>query len=201
MGATDPRVDAYVKQAPAFAKPILAHLRTLVHEACPGVEETIKWSNPAFDYKGPFCGIAAFKQHVTFGFWKWELLKDRLPGSGDTANPANQFGRLRSIGDLPSDSKLKQIIKTAAKLNDDGVKAPPMRTGPRPPLAAPKDLLQAIHKNKKAMATFDNFPPGQRREYIAWVLEAKQPETRRRRIVTAVEWMSEGKIRNWKYAR
>lgn len=201
MAAPNPRVDAYIRKSPPFAQPILVHLRKLVHEACPGVEETIKWSNPAFDYKGPFCGFAAFKQHVTFGFWKWELLKDRLPGSGETANPANQFGRLTSLDDLPGDRELKSIIKAAAKLNDDGVKAPPMRKGPRPALKAPADLVKAIGKNAKAKATFDNFPPGQQREYIAWVLEAKQPATRERRIATAVEWMAEGKVRNWKYVK
>lgn len=201
MAATDPRIDAYIRKSAAFAQPILVHLRKLVHDACPGVEETMKWSNPAFDYKGPFCSFAAFKAHVTFGFWKWELLKDRLPGSGETANPANQFGRLTALRDLPRDRELKAIIKAAARLNDQGVKAPPMRKGPRPALKAPPDLLRAINANPKARTTFDGFPPGQRREYIAWVLDAKQADTRARRVATAVEWMSQGKVRNWKYVK
>lgn len=199
MPTIDPRVDAYIQKAQPFARPILTHLRTIVHQSCPEVVETIKWSNPAFEYKGPFCGFAAFKQHATFGFWKWELLKDRLPGSAGL-NPANQFGRITSIDDLPSAKELARIIKAAAKLNDDGVKAPPMRRqGPRPALKAPPDLLKALAKNKKAQATFDAFPPGQRREYVEWVLDAKRAETRQQRITTAVEWMAEGKVRHWKY--
>lgn len=201
MPTLDPRVDAYIRKAQPFAQPILTHLRTIVHQACPEVVETIKWSNPAFEYKGPFCGFAAFKQHATFGFWKWELLKDRLPGSTGV-NPANQFGRITAIGDLPSAKELARIIKAAAKLNDEGVKAPPMRRqGPRPALKAPPDLLQALAKNKKAQATFNGFPPGQRREYVEWVLDAKRAETREQRITTAVEWMAEGKVRNWKYVK
>jgi uncharacterized protein YdeI (YjbR/CyaY-like superfamily) len=200
MPKTDPRVDAYIKKAKPFAQPILNHLRKAVHRAVPEVEETMKWSTPHFDYKGMFCGVAAFKEHVGFGFWKAALLQKHLPGPGGLSS-AGQFGKIASIDDLPSEKELARILKIAKKLNDDEVKAPPTRKGPRPALKAPADLLAALAKNKKAMATFENFPPGQRREYIAWVTEAKQAATRETRIKTAVQWMAEGKIRNWKYAR
>lgn len=199
MPKIDPRVDAYIKKSPPFAQPILAHLRTMVHAAVPDVQETMKWSSPHFDYKGIFCGMSAFKQHVGFGFWKAGLMKEVLPGSG--LSSAGQFGRITSLDDLPNDRELAKIIKFARKLNDDEVKAPPMRKGPRPALKPPADLLAALSKNKKAKSTFDNFPPGQQREYVAWVVEAKQAETRARRIATAVEWMAEGKVRNWKYVK
>jgi hypothetical protein len=199
-GQTDPRVDAYIKKAPAFAQPILTHLRKLVHAAVPGVEETMKWSSPHFDYKGIFCGMSAFKEHVGFGFWKAGLMKDILPGSGLSA--AGQFGRITSMQDLPADRELTKIITFAKKLNDDEVKAPPLRkAGPRPPLKPPADLIAALAKNKSAKATFDGFAPGQRRDYVEWVTQAKQAETRDKRIKTAVEWMAEGKIRNWKYVK
>ena len=200
MPKKDPRVDAYIKKSPPFAQPILTHIRKIVHAAVPGVEETMKWSSPHFDYKGIFCGMSAFKQHVGFGFWKAGLMKDVLPGSGLSA--AGQFGRIESLDDLPSDRELTKIIRLAKQLNDDDVKAPPMRkAGPRPALKAPADLLAALAKNKKANATFEKFPPGQRREYISWVIEAKQADTREKRIKTAVEWMAEGKPRNWKYMK
>src|SRR5689334_12746847 len=177
MPKKDPRVDAYIKKAQPFARPILEHLRALVHAAVPDVEETMKWSSPHFDYKGIFCGMSSFKQHVGFGFWKSGLMKEMLPGSGMSA--AGQFGRITSLDDLPSDRELTKIIKFAKKLNDDEVKAPPLRkAGPRPALKPPADLIAALAKNKKANETFDNFPPGQRREYVSWVIEAKQPETR-----------------------
>ena len=200
MPKIDPRVDAYIKKAQPFAQPILNHLRKLVHRVVPEVEETMKWSSPHFDYKGMFCGIAAFKEHVGFGFWKAALLEKHLPGPGGLSS-AGQFGKIAALDDLPSDKELTRILKIAKKLNDDEVKAPPMRRGPRPALKAPSDLLAALAKNKKATATFDGFPPGQRREYIDWVIEAKQAVTRETRIKTAVEWMAEGKIRNWKYVR
>lgn len=200
MPKTDPRVDAYIKKAKPFAQPILTHLRKVVRSAVPDVEETMKWSSPHFDYKGMFCGFAAFKEHVGFGFWKAALLEQHLPGAGGLS-AAGQFGRITSLDDLPSDKELTRILKIAKKLNDDEVKAPPMRQGPRPELKAPADLLAALAKNKRARATFDKFPPGQRREYIAWVIEAKQAATRAKRIQTAVEWMAEGKIRNWKYVK
>jgi uncharacterized protein YdeI (YjbR/CyaY-like superfamily) len=199
MPKTDPRVDAYIRKAQPFARPILIHIRKIVHAAVPDVQETMKWSSPHFDYKGIFCGMSAFKQHVGFGFWKAGLMKDVLPGDGLSA--AGQFGRIASIKDLPGDKALIRIIRFARQLNDADVKAPPMRKGPRPELKAPADLVAALAKNRKAKATFDGFPPGQRREYIAWVIEAKQAATRQKRIATAVEWMAEGKARNWKYMR
>jgi hypothetical protein len=200
MPKKDPRVDAYIKNAQPFARPVLMHIRKLVHAAVPGVQETMKWSSPHFDYKGIFCGMSAFKQHVGFGFWKSGLMKDVLPGAGPSA--AGQFGRITSIDDLPSDKELTKIITFAKQLNDDEVKAPPMRrAGSRPALKAPADLLAALAKNKKAKATFDDFPPGQRREYVSWILDAKRLATREKRIATAVEWMAEGKPRNWKYMK
>ena len=68
---TDPRIDAYIDNKVAdFAKPILRHLRAVMHEACPECEETLKWSQPSFIYKGKIlAGFAAFKAHATFGFW------------------------------------------------------------------------------------------------------------------------------------
>jgi uncharacterized protein YdeI (YjbR/CyaY-like superfamily) len=199
MAKKDPRVDAYIKKAQPFAQPLLTHLRKVVHSAVPEVEETMKWSTPHFDYKGMFCGVAAFKEHVAFGFWKSALLKEHLPGAGISA--AGQFGKIATMKDLPSDKDLTRIIRIAKQLNDDDVKAPSMRKGPRAALTAPADLLTALAKNKKAKATFEGFPPGQKREYIAWVVEAKQAATREKRIKTAVEWMADGKIRNWKYVK
>jgi uncharacterized protein YdeI (YjbR/CyaY-like superfamily) len=200
MPKIDPRIDAYIRKAKPFAQPILTHIRKVVHAAVPGVEETMKWSSPHFDYKGMFCGMAAFKAHVGLGFWKGALLQEHLPGPGGLSS-AGQFGKIASLADLPSDRDLARILKIAKKLNDDDVKAPPMRKGPRPALKAPADLQAALARNKKAKATFEGFAPGQRREYIAWVTEAKQAATREARIKTAVEWMAEGKIRHWKYVK
>ncbi len=186
MPAKDPRVDAYIKKAAPFAQPILRHIRTVVHEACPDVEETIKWSVPAFDYKGPYCGMAAFRAHVRFIFWK-------------VPSPAK--GHITSIDDLPPVTTLVRVLKAAAVLNDKGVKKARTPKAAKAPLATPADLKAALAKNKKALATFNGFPPGQRREYVEWVTEAKQAATRARRVATAVEWMAEGKRRNWKYER
>ena len=99
MGKKDPRVDAYIERSAPFAKPILKHLRKIVHRGCPQVEETIKWGMPHFDYKGILCGMAAFKAHCAFHFWKGELVM----GDSNRANEAmGQFGRINSVKDLPA---------------------------------------------------------------------------------------------------
>lgn len=197
MGTKDPRVDAYIEQAQPFARPILQHLRKIVHTGCPDTVETMKWSFPHFDYKGIFCGMASFKAHCTFGFWKASLL-DGLGGVDQDA--MGQFGKITSLDDLPSDKKLIALVKQAAKLNDDGIKVPRVSRGARPPLTPPDDLVAALKMNKKAQAAWDAFAPSHRREYVEWVIEAKQPATRERRIATTLEWVAEGKGRNWKYA-
>lgn len=189
MAARDPRIDDYIERAPAFAKPILTRIRKAVHAGCPQATETLKWRTPTFEYKGILCGMAAFKAHCVLGFWKAALMK----------TPVRD--RFESIEDVPSEAALVTLVREAAALNESGIKAPRANKAPRKPLAAPADMISAIRKNKRAQATYDAFSPSCRREYIEWITEAKTDETRHRRLATAVEWMAEGKARNWKYVR
>lgn len=198
MGRKDERITAYIQDAPPFARPILRHLRAVVHEACPAVEETLKWKMPSFEYKGLLCGMAAFKQHAVFGFWKGKLIVDTKGRSVEQA--MGQFGCLTSVKDLPAKRVLVGYVKKAMELNEAGTT---MRRAPRakPALRMPADLKSALEKSRRAEARWDELPPGARRDYLEWVLEAKQPATRARRIATTVEWVAAGKKRNWKYAR
>ena len=203
----DPRIDAYIEGAAPFAQPILSHVRDLVHEACPQVEETVKWGMPTFVHAGGIlCGMAAFKQHASFGYWKHALVvgegghADGAPGDDRPRDGMGSYGKLASLKDLPPKKTLLAHIRKAMKLNEDGVKAPARRkSAPKPPPEAPADLVTALNKNKAAQATYDAFPPGCKREYVEWIVEAKREETRAKRLAQAVEWMAEGKRRNWKY--
>jgi uncharacterized protein YdeI (YjbR/CyaY-like superfamily) len=197
----DRRVDAYIDDAAEFAQPILRHLREVVHEACPDVEEGVKWSRPHFDYKGIFCGMAAFKAHCTFGFWN-----DRVAGDDPAAERAlERLGRLETMKDLPPKRTIAALVKKAMALNDAGVKPrwteKRKRATPRPDLPVPDDLAAALKmkKNAKARTTFEGFSPSHRREYVEWIAEAKRDETRARRVAQTLEWLAEGKPRNWKY--
>jgi len=196
MAMKDPRVDAYIAKARPFAKPMLTAIRKAVHAGCPGVTETIKWSVPAFDYKGPMCGIAAFKAHCLWGFWKAALMTS-VPGDTATREMGG-FGRFESLEQLPSHRAMVRMVKEAAALNDKGVKVP-RAIKARAPLQAPADMLAAIRKNRKALQIYDGFSPSAKRDYIEWITGAKTDDTRARRLATAVQWMAEGKSRNWKY--
>jgi uncharacterized protein YdeI (YjbR/CyaY-like superfamily) len=198
MGRRDPRVDAYIENSASFAKPILEHLRAIVHTACPEVEETIKWSFPHFDYRGAMmCSMASFTRHCAFGFWNASLVLGDKAADGAMGH----LGRITSLGDLPPDRTLASYVRKAAKLNDDGVKAVRVARRPKVELPVPDDLMKALKKNKKARTTFDALPPSHKREYVEWIAEAKRDETRKRRVDMAIEWIAEGKPRNWKYAR
>ncbi|HYJ91894.1 MAG TPA: YdeI/OmpD-associated family protein [Pyrinomonadaceae bacterium] len=197
MPTKDPRVDAYIEKSADFAKPILKHIRKVVHKACPAVTETMKWSFPHFDYKGMLCSMAAFKQHCAFGFWKQSLLEKSAFPAQKTA--MGSFGRIESKADLPADDVLISLIKQAVELNDNGVKVAKKPTGPKKELVIPDYFTAALKKNKAAKETFENFPYSCKKEYIEWLTEAKTEPTRDKRLATTIEWLAEGKRRNWKY--
>jgi len=191
----DPRVDAYIENAAEFAQPILRYIRELVHETCPDVEEDIKWRAPAFMYHGLIGVMAAFKTYAGFGLWKASLI---VPGITDKGMGG---WNLESIADLPPKRTLAGYIKKAMALNEGGVSTP---RAPRERVTSarvPADLNAALRRSIKAKETFEKLSPSHRREYVEWIVEAKRPETRQRRIATAIEWMAEGKPRNWKYMK
>ena len=196
---TDPRVDDYIAKSAPFARPILKRIRSAVHAGCPDVEETMKWSFPHFMHHGILCSMASFKAHCAFGFGKEEVLTGTNGPGGVTTS---QFGRVTSVKDLPTRSAFLRLVREAAKLNEDGVK-PPSRAvvDKSKTVRAPADLLAALKNNARARAAYDEMSPSHKREYIEWVTEAKRDETRKQRVAAAVEWMAEGRIRNWKYVR
>jgi len=198
VAATDPRVDAYIAKSAEFARPILRHLRALVHQACPEAQETIKWGMPSFTSHGILCGIAGFKAHCAFGFWR-RGMTDVIARDGHKAEQAmGSLGRITSQADLPSDAAMVGYIRQAAKLNEAGGPARP-KPKPKQPLPMPADLSAALKKNMKAAKVFKDFSPSPRREYIEWITEAKRPETRSKRVATTIQWLAAGKRRNWKY--
>ena len=203
MSATDSRVDAYIEKTAPFAKPILLKLRKLIFLACPEAKETIKWGFPNYEVEGAIlCNMTAFKEHCSFGFWKAGLLKDP-DGILQLAerNAMGHLDRLSSLKDLPADKILVSYLREAALLNKNNVKIVRPKSSPKKELALPKALATALKKNKKAFTVFEAFSPSNRREYIEWINEAKTDETLNKRLAIAIEWMAEGKARNWKYMK
>ena len=203
MSKYDPRVDAYIAKAADFAQPILTHVRELVHTACPDVEETWKWSFPCFMYNGGMlCNLAAFKAHCSFGFWKASIMAD--PDNifvNNGKEGMGHIGKITTLKDLPKDAILKKYIKAAAKLNDEGIKVarPKPTEKEKKELVTPAYFTTALNKNKKAKEVFNAFSYSHRKEYIQWMEEAKTDATRDKRVAQAIEWIQDGKDRNWKY--
>ena len=199
MAKKDPRIDAYIKKAAPFAQPILAHLREIVHGACPEVEETMKWSFPHFMYEGMLAGMASFKEHATFGFWKGGLIIDK--DTSRSTEAMGQFGRITSLADLPPKAIIAGYVKQAMVLNEQGIKVPKakQKTAPRKPLPVPDALTVALRKNAAARRHFDAFVPSARFEYVEWITEARTTATRDRRVATTVAQLAKGQQRHWKY--
>ena len=199
MANHDPRIDAYIAKSAGFARPILQHLRATVHGACPEVQEDIKWSMPSFIYKDALlCMMASFKHHCSFSFW----LSEVHAGDGNK-DGMGQFGKLTSMKDVPSDKSLTAGIRTAMALNDAGVKKAQSKAAARSAPLVPGDLaaLLAQKKHTAARKTLDGLSPAAQRDYIDWITEAKADATRQKRIATALEWLADGKRRNWKYEK
>jgi uncharacterized protein YdeI (YjbR/CyaY-like superfamily) len=199
MATHDPRIDAYIANSADFARPILQHLRTCVHATCPEVEEGIKWSMPFFSYKAaPMCMMASFKQHCSFGFW---LSKEVTGGSDEDG--MGQFGKLATLKDLPSTKQLAVYLNKAMALNEAGVKKARPKATEKPAPILPDDLAALLAQKKHAAARkcYEGFGPGAQREYVDWITEAKTDATRQKRIATTLEWLAEGKKRNWKYEK
>jgi hypothetical protein len=195
MGTRNPRVDAYIAKSPEFSRPILEHLRDVVHAACPAVTEDIKWGAPHFLHHGMLAHMAAFKAHACFGFWRG---KELFP---DGAEPGamGDFGKLLTVKDLPPKKNLAALVKQASALNESGADKPGRVAKARPPAVPSPGFAAALAKSRKAARAFEAFSPSCQREYVEWIDEAKRDETRARRIAQAVEWIAQGKSRNWKY--
>jgi uncharacterized protein YdeI (YjbR/CyaY-like superfamily) len=202
MPAKNKAIDAYILKSADFAQPILNHLRELIHITCPEVEEKMKWGFPHFDYKGEMmCSMAAFKQHAVFGFWKAALLKDKqLIETAKSEVAMGHLGRITSLKDLPADKKIMAWIKEAMVLNDKGIRlSPKPTTTDKKEIIVPDYFEKLLAKNKNASAVFNAFSYSHKKEYVQWITEAKTAETRNRRMMQAIEMMTEGKSRNWKY--
>lgn len=199
MPTKDPRIDAYIAEAAEFGRPVLKHLRKLIHQGCPEIVETIKWGCPFFDYHGLLCGMAAFKEHCSLFFWR-DIDVDRfLPKTNTGASGMGQFGKLTSLADLPKDSVLLACVRSAVEQRESPASKLKRAARPAKEMSVPPDLKKALATNAKARKTFEAFAPSHRRDYIVWITEAKRPETRAQRLATTLTWLAEGKKRNWKY--
>ena len=193
----DPRVDDYIGRQAGFAIPILEELRERIHASLGDGEETLKWGAPSFLYKGAILGgMAAFKAHAVFGFWQGEAVTGE-PGRGAMGS----FGRLTSVADLPARAEFAALVEKARALVDSGAKHLRTVKHPKSDIAVPEDLRQAFETDPAAAASFESFSLSSRHEYLEWIIQAKRPETRARRIAQAVEWLAKGRKRNWKYER
>ena len=202
MSTLDPRIDEYISNAQDFAKPIMIHLREIIHETCSEVEEGWKWSFPNFMYKGKIlCSMAAHKSHCSFGFWLEKEMKTMKALTKDREKDSMfSLGKIKLVSDLPTKVQLQKAIREAMKLTDMGVtikKQPPKKTE----VELPDYFKEELENNAAAKKVFDEASPSFRKEYILWITDAKTEATRNKRLQQAIEWISEGKGRNWKYEK
>ena len=197
----NPKIDSYIDSAPEFAAPIIVHLRELAHRAFPKIEETIKWGMPHFEHKGLVFGIAAHKNYASVTFHKSNQLTDKhkifnMVGKSEMG----ALGKIKTLDDLPSDEILMEYILESIEVNKKGVK---------PKVAKPaslkyemdKDFQAGLEGNPGAMEHYQDFSVSNKNEYLEWICEAKTAATKEKRITQILEWISEGKPRNWKYMK
>ena len=193
---SDPGIDAYIARARPFARPILEHVRERVHAAAPEAEEALKWSAPAFVVDGKILLVmAAFKAHAAVNFWRGKELR----GEAAQADGMGQFGKLTAVEDLPPVEEFDRLIRQAVVLAKAAPASRQAKHAPKLAADIHPEFAAALNANPTAQATLNGFSPSARRDYVEWIADAKQDKTRARRIADAVQWLSEGKKRHWKY--
>jgi uncharacterized protein YdeI (YjbR/CyaY-like superfamily) len=189
----EPRIDAYIARAKPFARPILEKVRERVHAVVPDIEEAMKWGHPTYCRGGKILlGTAAFKEHAAVNFWRGQEL-----GLAREEGAMGQLGKLKNVADLPPN--LDELIAKAEELAQSAPAPRKAKHAPKPVPQLHPDFAKALAKAPKAKAVLDSFPPSAQRDYLEWISEAKQESTRAKRIATAVEWLTEGRRRHWKY--
>lgn len=189
MPTTDPRIDDHIAKAGLFARPILERFRAVVHREVPECVEAIKWGMPHFTLGGKnLAGMAAFKAHVSVFFH-----------NDEQAGGTGPFRKIASLDDFPEDALVVARLRSAVeRIGSPKTAKPKAEPKPVPDLPAPfSTALDAASLSDR----FSAMPPGQRREYIEWIVEAKTEATQAKRIAQALEWIGEGKSRNWKYQK
>lgn len=194
----------YINQSQPFAQPILQYLRKLIHDTHPELEEEFKWSFLAFTLNGRIIvSMASFKEHVAFGFWLGEHMKDpyKIFVTGKD-RAMGQLGKIQSIEDLPERKILEEYIAECIQLSESGKK---ITTGKKntktPQLVEPDYFTEQLESNINAFENYNTFSASKKRDYIEWLMDAKTEATRNKRLTQAIEWISEGKPRNWKYMK
>jgi len=158
----------------------------------------MKWSMPTYLVGGKIMLVtSAFKAHAALNFWRGQEIGDGQLKAG----AMGQFGRLTSLDDLPTDAELDSLIREAAAIAKTAPAPRKPKHAPKPPPELHPKFAAALGRSPKAKAGLDGLPPGAQREYLEWIAEAKQDATRQKRIADAVQWLSEGKRRNWKYEK
>lgn len=198
MSKKSSEIDAYISRSEEFAQPILRKLRTAFHKGCPNLEERLKWGVPSFEYRGLLCGMAAFKKHVAWGFWRQREMAD--PHRIFKKEGMMGGGKITEVAQLPAEKIIVEYVKAAVKLNEGGSRRKAVSKS-KPPVKVPAHFTRALRSNPRALATFEGLSPGHRREYVEWITGAKQEATRERRMATAIEWLAEGKSLNWRYEK
>ncbi|NBL63965.1 hypothetical protein GV828_01990 [Flavobacterium sp. NST-5] len=203
MPILNDKVDQYIENAAEFQQPILTKLRKWVHKYCDEVEEKIKWGYPHFDYRGDFMGVLmAYKNYCGFMFVKSELMIDpRLKNNKELKAPERFLGNLKSLEDLPLEEEFASFVMEAMMLNEQKIKVPKKTSAETKPIEIPQAFSDALVKNARAQEIFNEKSPSFRKEYITWIADAKTEHTRNKRIDEAIQWISEGKGRHWKYMK
>lgn len=198
MSNHNKKVDEYIFKMADFAKPILTHLRQIIFETCPDVEEDIKWGIPHYGYKGDhLVMMAGFKQHCSFSLYKAELMKDKM--IQESVKAGKKFGymdKVKDLSELPNKKVLTAYIKEAMELNSSGISKPKV-VKEKVEVVAPKEFIEALEQDKIAFSVYESKSPSFRKNYIIWIADVKTDETRQKRITQSLEWIREGKDRFW----
>lgn len=195
MNEASENITAYIEKATPEFKEVMIALRSVLNNPNFDIKEDWKWGAPNFNNEGMICWLAHFRNHVGMNFFKGTLIKDKYNlfthYREEKGNRQLKFSDINQI--IPE--QIEYYIEEAIKLNQENIKVVKKEIDTSLPL----DLETELNNNPKAKMFFESLAPSYKRDYIEWIEEAKREATRTKRLATTMEWLSEGKKKNWKY--
>jgi hypothetical protein len=191
------RINLYIAELPDWQRKHLVRVRQLIHSTEERIEEAWRGNAPHFDHQGSLIGMHAFKSCVSIWFHKGASLKDGHGLFKLTEKDAEREVRKYKIheGESINEKAFLDLLKQALKVN--AAQAGGAETKPTSrALVVPSDMEQVLRKDEQAWAQWEGLAASHKREYVEWITDAKQDETRKRRLAKALEMIRDGQAKN-----
>ena len=166
-----------------------------------GLDETLKWSIPAYIDEGKnIIGVAAFKNFVGIWFHHGVFLKDPAKVLIN-AQPEKTTGmrqwRFSNVSELNL-KRIRDYVEEAIENSRNGLTIKPKR---KTPFVIPVELQHVLKKNKELNDAYARLSMSKQRDYAEYIESAKRDQTKQSRLGKIIPMIQQGIGLNDKYQK